>query len=152
DLANRRRNSADLPFPGCVGPLRYQDRSALDRELTNLKATANKAKPVDVFMTAPSPGILTRFIINLHYPTEDAYVAALADVIKTEYRAIVEAGFAADRCARPRFCAQQSVSRVERRRVPQDCRAQHRSAQRGDSRLTCRAHAIAHLLGQLRGP
>ena len=44
-------------------------------------------------MTAPSPGILTRFIINLHYPTEDAYLAALADVLKTEYRAIVEAGF-----------------------------------------------------------
>ena len=44
-------------------------------------------------MTAPSPGILTRFIINLHYPTEDAYVAALADVLKVEYRAIVEAGF-----------------------------------------------------------
>jgi 5-methyltetrahydropteroyltriglutamate--homocysteine methyltransferase len=44
-------------------------------------------------MTAPSPGILTRFIINLHYPTEDAYVAALADMMKTEYRAIVEAGF-----------------------------------------------------------
>jgi len=46
-----------------------------------------------VFMTAPSPGILTRFIINLHYPTEDAYVAALADMMKTEYRAIVDAGF-----------------------------------------------------------
>jgi 5-methyltetrahydropteroyltriglutamate--homocysteine methyltransferase len=44
-------------------------------------------------MTAPSPGILTRFIINLHYPNEDAYVEALADTMKTEYRAIVEAGF-----------------------------------------------------------
>jgi len=93
DFADRRRNFADLPFPGCVGPLRYQDRSALDRDLAHLKTAANKAKPVDVFMTAPSPGILTRFIINLHYPTEDAYVAALADVIKTEYQAIVEAGF-----------------------------------------------------------
>ena len=44
-------------------------------------------------MTAPSPGILTRFIINLHYPNEQAYVDALAEVMKTEYRAIVEAGF-----------------------------------------------------------
>src|SRR5262249_56389394 len=93
DFADRRRNFADLPFPGCVGPLRYQDRSALDRDLAHLNAAASKAKPADVFMTAPSPGILTRFIINLHYPSEDAYVAALADVIKTEYRAIVEAGF-----------------------------------------------------------
>ena len=44
-------------------------------------------------MTAPSPGILTRFIINLHYPNEDAYVEALADVLKVEYHAIVNAGF-----------------------------------------------------------
>jgi 5-methyltetrahydropteroyltriglutamate--homocysteine methyltransferase len=93
DFADRRRNFADTPFPGCVGPLRYRDRSALDRDLAHLKAAAEKSSPVDVFMTAPSPGILTRFIINLHYPTEDAYVAALADVIKTEYRAIVDAGF-----------------------------------------------------------
>src|SRR3977135_4043564 len=93
DFADRRRNFSDAPFPGCVGPLRYQDRSALDRALAHLKAAAGNANPVDVFMTAPSPGILTRFIINLHYPSEDAYVEALAEVIKTEYRAIVEAGF-----------------------------------------------------------
>jgi 5-methyltetrahydropteroyltriglutamate--homocysteine methyltransferase len=82
-----------VPFPGCVGELSYQGTAALDRDIAHLKAAAAKAKPNDVFMTAPSPGILTRFIINLHYPNEDAYVAALAAVMKTEYRAIVEAGF-----------------------------------------------------------
>jgi 5-methyltetrahydropteroyltriglutamate--homocysteine methyltransferase len=89
----RRGNFSAAPFPGCVGPLRYKDRSALDRDLAHLKAAADRHKPMDVFMTAPSPGILTRFIINLHYPTEDAYVAALADAMKVEYRAIVDAGF-----------------------------------------------------------
>jgi 5-methyltetrahydropteroyltriglutamate--homocysteine methyltransferase len=93
DFANRRRNFSDSPFPGCVGPLKYKDRSALDRDLAHLKAAAAKSKPADVFMTAPSPGILTRFIINLHYPTEEAYVEALSEMLKTEYRAIVEAGF-----------------------------------------------------------
>ena len=93
DFGSNRRNFSASPFPGCVGPLKYKDRSALDRDLAHLKAAAAKSKPTDVFMTAPSPGILTRFIINLHYPTEDAYVAALADMMKTEYRAIVEAGF-----------------------------------------------------------
>jgi 5-methyltetrahydropteroyltriglutamate--homocysteine methyltransferase len=89
----RRRNFSDAPFPGCIGPARYKDRSELDRDIANLKSAAGKSSPTDVFMTAPSPGILTRFIINLHYPSEDAYVEALADVMKTEYRAIVEAGF-----------------------------------------------------------
>jgi 5-methyltetrahydropteroyltriglutamate--homocysteine methyltransferase len=93
DFADRRRNFSDTPFPGCVGPLRYQDRSGLERDLAHLKAAVGKSNPGEVFMTAPSPGILTRFIINLHYPSEDAYVEALADVIRTEYRAIVDAGF-----------------------------------------------------------
>ena len=93
DFAQQRGNFTNVPFPGCVGELRYKDRSALDRDLVHLKAAADKWKPTEVFMTAPSPGILTRFIINLHYPTEDAYVAALADVMQTEYRAIVGAGF-----------------------------------------------------------
>jgi 5-methyltetrahydropteroyltriglutamate--homocysteine methyltransferase len=93
DFGQTRRNFSATPFPGCVGPLKYKDRSALDRDLAHLKAAVAKSKPADVFMTAPSPGIQTRFIINLHYPTEGAYVDALAEIMKVEYRAIVEAGF-----------------------------------------------------------
>jgi 5-methyltetrahydropteroyltriglutamate--homocysteine methyltransferase len=93
DFAARRVAFGSVPFPGCVGPLQYKDRSGLDSDIAHLKAAAGKAKPTEVFMTAPSPGILTRFIINLYYPSEDAYVEALADVLKIEYQAIVEAGF-----------------------------------------------------------
>jgi 5-methyltetrahydropteroyltriglutamate--homocysteine methyltransferase len=93
DFAQQRGNFSDVPFPGCVGELRYKDCVSLERDLAHLKAAADKWHPTEVFMTAPSPGILTRFIINLHYPSEDAYLAALADVMQTEYRAIVEAGF-----------------------------------------------------------
>jgi 5-methyltetrahydropteroyltriglutamate--homocysteine methyltransferase len=93
DFAQERGNFTNLAFPGCVGELRYTDRSALDRDLAHLKMAADKWRPTEVFMTAPSPGILTRFIINLHYPSEDVYVAALADAMQTEYRAIVAAGF-----------------------------------------------------------
>ena len=93
DFAQQRGNFSDVPFPGCIGELRYEDRGPLERDLAHLKAAADRWHPAEVFMTAPSPGILTRFIINLHYPSEDAYLAALADVMRTEYRAIVEAGF-----------------------------------------------------------
>ena len=72
-----------LAFPGCVGPLRYRDRGALDRDLANLKAAVAKSNPAEAFMTAASPGILTRFIVNLHYKTEDEYVAALAEASAT---------------------------------------------------------------------
>jgi 5-methyltetrahydropteroyltriglutamate--homocysteine methyltransferase len=45
DFADRRRNFSESPFPGCVGPLRYKDRSALDRDLAHLKAAAGKSPP-----------------------------------------------------------------------------------------------------------
>ena len=93
DFGANRRTFSDVPFPGCVGELRYKDSTELDRDLAQLKAAVAKAQPAEAFITAPSPGILTRFIINLHYPTEQAYVDALAEVLKVEYRAIVEAGF-----------------------------------------------------------
>ena len=93
DFAREGRSFSEFAFPGCVGELRYKDRSGLERDLVHLKAAAGKSRPTEVFMTAPSPGILTRFIINLHYPSEEAYLAALAEVMKIEYRAIVEAGF-----------------------------------------------------------
>ena len=93
DFAQQRGNFSDVPFPGCIGELRYKNRIPLERDLAHLKAAADRWHPIEAFMTAPSPGILTRFIINLHYPSEDAYLAALAGVMQTEYRAVVEAGF-----------------------------------------------------------
>jgi 5-methyltetrahydropteroyltriglutamate--homocysteine methyltransferase len=44
-------------------------------------------------MTAASPGVLARFVANRHYGSEDAYLAALADAMRVEYEAIVNAGF-----------------------------------------------------------
>jgi 5-methyltetrahydropteroyltriglutamate--homocysteine methyltransferase len=93
DFARQRGNFSSTPFPGCVGPLHYKDHKALERDLAHLKEAANRSKPNEIFMTAPSPGILTRFIINLYYPSEEEYLAALTDIMKIEYRAIVEAGF-----------------------------------------------------------
>ena len=126
----RSGNFVAVPFPGCVGELRYKDRSALDRDIAHLKAAAAKAKPTEVFMTAPSPGILTRFIINLHYPTEEAYVAALAEMLKVEYRAIVEAGFVLQIDAPDLGSARNNQYRAShRRRIPlENRRAQHRGA------------------------
>ena len=44
-------------------------------------------------MTSPSPGQIARYLKNKHYKTEEEYVFALADVMKREYKAIVDAGF-----------------------------------------------------------
>lgn len=44
-------------------------------------------------MTSPSPTIAANFQPNLYYPDDDTYLYAMADVLKREYRAIVDAGF-----------------------------------------------------------
>jgi 5-methyltetrahydropteroyltriglutamate--homocysteine methyltransferase len=93
DFMERMVKFGDQPFPGCVGPLAYADRAPLTQDLDHLTAAIGKTGPGEAFMTAPSPGILTRFIINLFYPDEAAYLAALVDVVREEYRAIVDAGF-----------------------------------------------------------
>ncbi len=93
DFSDRNANFTATAFPGCVGPVAYADKKPLEHDLAHLKAAVEKSHPAEAFMTAPSPGILTRFIPNLHYKTEDAYVAALAEAMKPEYRAIVAAGF-----------------------------------------------------------
>ena len=44
-------------------------------------------------MTSPSPGQIARYLKNDYYPTEEDYIFALADVMRREYKAIVDAGF-----------------------------------------------------------
>ena len=44
-------------------------------------------------MTAASPGVISLFFRNDHYPSESAYLAAISDAMRPEYEAIVAAGF-----------------------------------------------------------
>ncbi len=92
DFLERMNNFRRIPFPGCVGPLSYRDTKPLQRDIAHLSAAVEKRKPTEAFMTAPSPGILTRFVIDTYYHDEDAYVGALAEAMRTEYQAIIGAG------------------------------------------------------------
>ena len=79
--------------PCCTGPVSYRDRRPLERDLQNLAAAGAAAKPLEAFMNAASPGVLTQFVPDRYYRNEDAYVEALADALQEEYEAIHRAGF-----------------------------------------------------------
>src|SRR5246127_4070560 len=79
--------------PCCTGPVAYDNRRPLETELENLTAACAAAKPVEAFMNAASPGVLTKFVPDRYYQDEDAYVDALANALKEEYEAIVNSGF-----------------------------------------------------------
>ena len=85
-------SSRNMPQPACAGPIAWKEWQAVEQDIANLKA-ASDAIPVDeVFMTAASPGVIANFLPNEYYQTEEAYLYALADVMKQEYKAIVDAG------------------------------------------------------------
>jgi 5-methyltetrahydropteroyltriglutamate--homocysteine methyltransferase len=76
----------------CDGPVSYKDRAPLDRDLANLKAAGDAAKPTDLFMTSASPGCLSTYVPNRYYPNRDKYREDLAVALRTEYEAIHKAG------------------------------------------------------------
>jgi len=77
----------------CVGPISLADREEMRKDLANLRAAVEAHSPADVFVNAASPGVISSFQSNQHYPTHEAYVDAIAAAMKEEYEAIVAAGF-----------------------------------------------------------
>lgn len=82
-----------LNRPCCTSAVTIRDRGPLTRDIKNLKAATANAGASDVFMNSASPGVITVFQDNQFYPSDEAYLQALADVMKEEYEAIVDAGF-----------------------------------------------------------
>ena len=74
-----------LNRPCCTGEVTVRDHAPLDRDIENLKSAAADAGAGDVFMNAASPGVITVFQDNEYYPSDEAYLQALDDVMKEEY-------------------------------------------------------------------
>ena len=79
--------------PTCTGPIDWMDWPAVETDIENLRAASAGANAGEVFMTSPSPGQISRFLHNEYYPSDEAYIYALAGVMKRQYDAIVDAGF-----------------------------------------------------------
>ena len=79
--------------PACNAPVDWKDWTAAKADIDLAKAALADAKCVDIFMTSPSPGQIARYLKNRYYKTEEDYIFTLADVMRREYQAIVEAGF-----------------------------------------------------------
>jgi 5-methyltetrahydropteroyltriglutamate--homocysteine methyltransferase len=78
--------------PEAQAELRYLDTSAIEQEIGRFKRSTNAASFTECFLTAPSPGIISTTMLNAHYDSQEAYLAALAREMSKEYRAIHQAG------------------------------------------------------------
>jgi 5-methyltetrahydropteroyltriglutamate--homocysteine methyltransferase len=77
----------------CAGPIAYVGQAELTADIDNLKNALNGVAVEDVFMTAISPSNLELYYENRHYASDEDYLAALAEAMRVEYTAIVDAGF-----------------------------------------------------------
>ena len=77
----------------CSGPIAYVGQSELRADIDNLKAALKGVKAEEAFVTAISPSNLELYYENHYYGSAEEYLAALADAMHVEYKAIVDAGF-----------------------------------------------------------
>ncbi|MEP6679764.1 MAG: epoxyalkane--coenzyme M transferase, partial [Betaproteobacteria bacterium] len=78
--------------PACNAPIGVRDRTAAQVDVAHLKAAVEKAPAQEAFLTAASPGVVSLFFRNDHYPSAEAYLEAIAEAMRVEYEAIVDAG------------------------------------------------------------
>jgi len=78
--------------PQCTSEIRYTGDKELQKDIENLKKGMHQHNVSRGFMNSASPGVVSLFMPNIHYPSHEAYLAALADALREEYQTIVSAG------------------------------------------------------------
>ena len=94
-LAAAAGGSQSFKRQSCVGPIEYVGHVDLQADLAHLQeaVTAAGRTPADAFLNAASPGLVTAFQGNEYFATHEEYVEAVGEAMRTEYEAIVAAGF-----------------------------------------------------------
>jgi 5-methyltetrahydropteroyltriglutamate--homocysteine methyltransferase len=80
--------------PRCIGPVSYQRLDLAEAECDELLelAPATGTEFQELFMNAPSPGIVALTMLNDYYGTYQEYVMAIAEEMRKEYEVVVSKG------------------------------------------------------------
>ncbi len=87
-----RGSTAKYRRPRCVAAVKPKNAEPIRTDIANLKAASAAAPTTAAFLNAASPGVIALFQPNDYYPTQDAYLEALAEALRTEYEAVVASG------------------------------------------------------------
>ncbi len=86
--------SQDFVRASCIGPVKLVTLEPLHDDIRRFTAAmAAHGTGARGFLNAASPGLITAFQVNRHYPSHEAYLADLVDAMREEYETIVAAGF-----------------------------------------------------------
>ena len=89
----RESPNAAAPRFACTGPITYVGQALVQADIANLKAALAGVTAAEAFIPAISPSNVEGRQKNLHYKTEEDYLFAIAEAMRAEYKAIVDAGF-----------------------------------------------------------
>ena len=78
--------------PGCNGPISVGDPEAAELDVANLSHALTRVTAEEAFLSAASPGVISLFFHNGYYPSEEAYLDAIAEAMRQEYETIAAAG------------------------------------------------------------
>jgi 5-methyltetrahydropteroyltriglutamate--homocysteine methyltransferase len=76
----------------CTGPVKYTGQAELQRDIDNFKAALAAAGAKQGFLPVAAPASVIPDRINEHYKSEEDLLVAIAEAMRTEYKAIVDAG------------------------------------------------------------
>ncbi|MFL6303962.1 MAG: cobalamin-independent methionine synthase II family protein [Candidatus Sulfotelmatobacter sp.] len=88
-----KQKTAVIASPICEGPVKHTGSDAVQKDCEHLRAAAEGKGVSELFLTAASPGVITRFAEDRFYGSHEAYLADVAEAMKFEYDAIHRAGF-----------------------------------------------------------
>jgi 5-methyltetrahydropteroyltriglutamate--homocysteine methyltransferase len=77
----------------CTGPLTYIGQAALQTDIDNFTAALQGVEGREPFLPAVAPGTIEHWMGNAYYATDEEFLAAIADAMHEEYKAITDAGF-----------------------------------------------------------
>jgi len=77
----------------CTGPISYRGQAQVQADIENLRSALAGVSAEEAFIPAISPTNIEGWQENRYYSTDEEYVFAIAEAMREEYRAIVEAGF-----------------------------------------------------------
>lgn len=79
--------------PKCVGEIAVKTLEPLRDDVRNFQAALDANGYERGFMNSATPGVIALFQPNEFYPTQQAYLEAVAEGMRAEYEGIVAAGF-----------------------------------------------------------
>jgi 5-methyltetrahydropteroyltriglutamate--homocysteine methyltransferase len=83
---------ATAGIAACTGPVKYTGQAELQRDIDNFKAALQRAGGNRGFLPVAAPASVVPDRINEHYKSDEDLLVAIAEAMRTEYRAIVDAG------------------------------------------------------------